>query len=214
MTEQWVIKSGDAVVFGPAPWNGAAFSHQLGLLGWSVSLGGEPGAWRSPTVEAFTVEEGAEAPELPNEPAAVLPCSVVSEPYDPRYQDRSGPAFSGADDALVATYAVSPRPAEDLRHLRISEVKEEASRRILAVAPDWKQRNLTARAAELALLYPGVKGVDLPEPERAEYLAGQAVWDRIKELRSVSNDIEAWISDPSRTADDLVTMAGAPGWPE
>lgn len=89
-----------------------------------------------------------------------------------------------------------------------NEIRLEARRRILNIAPEWKQANLTARAAELALLYPNVRGEDLPEPERTEYLAGQAIWDLIKTIRAASNAIEA--AEAALTFDEI---RNHPLWP-
>jgi len=67
------------------------------------------------------------------------------------------------------------------------EIKAEAARRIEKVLPDWKQRNLTARAAELAM-----KG-QLTSEEQAEWNAGEIIWDWIKLVRARSDELE---SDP------------------
>ena len=78
-------------------------------------------------------------------------------------------------------------------------VKQEASRRILAICPDWKQRNLTARAAELA-----IKGVDnWTAEEQAEHAAGQAIWDKVKAVRARSNELEAMNPIPVDYSSDV-----------
>ncbi len=65
-------------------------------------------------------------------------------------------------------------------------VKAEAAKRILVVCPEWKQRNLTARAVELA-----IKGAsNWTAEEQAELAAGQAIWDQIKAIRAASNALE------------------------
>lgn len=92
---------------------------------------------------------------------------------------------------------------------RINAVKAEAQRRIYAVAPAWKQANLTARAAELVLLYPGTKGDDLPEPMRTEFREGKSVWDRIKAIRAASGVIEEAVA----MAADPTTVDLSVGWP-
>ncbi|MEM9635159.1 MAG: hypothetical protein AAGA50_27795 [Pseudomonadota bacterium] len=81
---------------------------------------------------------------------------------------------------------VPPAPTAD-------QIKVEAARRILEVAPEWYQRNLTARAAELAM-----KGGDnWTAEEQAEVAEGQAVWDKIKGIRAASNALEAMDPRPS-----------------
>jgi hypothetical protein len=95
--------------------------------------------------------------------------------------------FNKSGDAQARTPELSP-----------DEIKAEAERRILLVCPEWKQRNLTARAAELAL-----KGAANLTPEEAEEVAaGQAIWDTIKAIRLASNTIEAMNPIPENFRDD------------
>lgn len=99
------------------------------------------------------------------------------------------PAAEVPDDAIVLS---APAPlAADL----IARVKAEAGRRINDIAPEYVQRNLTARAAELALTYPGLGFDDLPEPEKTEAAAGRALWVQIKAIRAKSNEIEASVAE-------------------
>lgn len=66
-------------------------------------------------------------------------------------------------------------------------VKEEAYRRIIAICPEWKQRNLTAQAAQLAK-----KGEANWTPEEAAaWAAGEALWSQIAAIRAASDVIEA-----------------------
>lgn len=113
---------------------------------------------------------------------------------------------------------IGPIPLAEVLAERIAAVKAEASRRILSIAPEWMQRNLTARAADLALLYPGTPGDQLPEPERSEYLAGQVVWDCIRAIRQASNQIESALSAAASvdgaTVLDVRAVDTDAGWPE
>lgn len=78
------------------------------------------------------------------------------------------------------------------------DVRAEASRRILAIAPEWRQRNLTAQAAILA-----AKGRDNWTPEdQAAWDAGEAVWVRISALRASSNVLEVMNYIPQDYRDD------------
>lgn len=75
----------------------------------------------------------------------------------------------------------------------VEMVKAEAQRRILNILPEWKQRNLTARAAELA-----IKGqANWTAEETAEHAAGQVIWDQIKLIRTKSDELEAMTPIPS-----------------
>lgn len=68
-----------------------------------------------------------------------------------------------------------------------SMVKREAMRRILAIAPEWKQRNLTAQAAILAK-----KGeANWTTGEQAAWDAGEALWAHIAAIRAASDVLEA-----------------------
>lgn len=77
-------------------------------------------------------------------------------------------------------------------------VKMEAQRRILVILPEWKQRNLTARAAELAM----IGQANWTEEEQAEWDAGQALWNQIKAIRVASDALEAMVPIPHDYQDD------------
>ena len=67
------------------------------------------------------------------------------------------------------------------------QVKAEAERRILALVPAWKQRNLTAQAVILAK-----KGAANWTPEeQAAWDAGEAIWAQVAAIRAASDVIEA-----------------------
>lgn len=79
--------------------------------------------------------------------------------------------------------------------------KEEASRRIAALAPQWKQLNMIARALELER---NDRKKGLAPSEQAEIDAIDAVWAQVKDIRTRSNEIESAVDaiDPaSPTAD-------------
>lgn len=82
----------------------------------------------------------------------------------------------------------------------IAAVKAEAYRRITAICPEWKQRNLTAQASILA-----DKGRDAwTDDETAAWEAGEAIWADIKALRAASDAIEVMDPRPADvTADEL-----------
>jgi hypothetical protein len=78
------------------------------------------------------------------------------------------------------------------------DVKAEASRRILDLCPEWKQRNLTAQAAILA-----AKGRDnWTDEEQAAWDAGEALWEQISTIRAASDQIEAMDPIPQDFTDD------------
>lgn len=78
------------------------------------------------------------------------------------------------------------------------QVKDEAYRRIIAICPEWKQRNLTAQAAILA-----EKGrANWTADELAAWEAGEAIWSEIAEVRTASDTIEAMDPIPLDYTDD------------
>ena len=98
-------------------------------------------------------------------------------------------AIKARCDEIAATVAADPAP-----------IKAEAMRRILAIVPEWKQRNLTARAAELLLI--GEANWSIEEQAEADDM--QAVWDQVCAIRAASDAIEAMDPrPPDITADAL-----------
>lgn len=77
-------------------------------------------------------------------------------------------------------------------------VKQEAGRRILAIAPEWQQRNMLARVAELLR----IGEANLNAAEQAELAAIEAIWTTIKGLRAKSNALEAINPIPLDYTDD------------
>lgn len=77
-------------------------------------------------------------------------------------------------------------------------VKSEAARRIEAIAPGWKQRNLTARAVEMIAQGKAAWTAS----DRAEWGAGMAIWERIKAVRAASDGLEALGPIPEDYTDD------------
>jgi len=104
----------------------------------------------------------------------------------------------GPDGTLTI---IDGRTLAEAQASRIAGIKAEARDRILAVCPEWRQANLTARAAEMALA-----GGPQTSAERAEVAAGRALWDQIKAIRAASNDAEAAVlAATSNAAADMVT---------
>lgn len=72
---------------------------------------------------------------------------------------------------------------------RVPDIKAEAARRILSVMPDWKQRNLTARAAELVEAM--ATGGSLTPEDEQERQQIKAIWAWVKAVRAESDRLEA-----------------------
>jgi hypothetical protein len=77
-------------------------------------------------------------------------------------------------------------------------VKNEAYRRIVVIVPEWKQRNLTAQAAQLA-----EKGrANWTAEELAAWNSGQVIWDQVAAIRAKSDALEAMSPIPVDYKDD------------
>jgi len=86
-----------------------------------------------------------------------------------------------------------------------AQVKAEAMRRILDIAPEWKQRNLTAQAAILAK-----KGeANWTAEEQSAWDAGEEIWYKILQIRAASDQIEALDPIPQDFAESDIW----PVWP-
>lgn len=98
----------------------------------------------------------------------------------------------------VIGYQVEDKPDLDQTPQNIGLVKAEAYRRIVTLCPEWKQRNLTAQAAQLAK-----KGeANWTEAEGAAWAAGEALWAQIAGIRAASDTLEAMSPIPVDFADD------------
>ncbi len=169
-SDLWVIVSGDAVVYGPLAWCPYAFSHQLGLLGWSVSLGTVPSDWHSPSA----VEVGCDGPGWPETPAAILPCIVTCPPFDPDYRARSVPTFAIGDDVVTARYGVEDRLLAEVQTEAAARINREAgaTRALYVTVATGQEGTYTAKERE-ARAY----AMDpAPDPVRYPYLSAEAAF--------------------------------------
>lgn len=84
-------------------------------------------------------------------------------------------------------------------------VKSEASRVILDLLPDWKQRNFIARGTEL--IRKVQLGGTLTQGELDEETAMQALWTKVKAVRAKSDELEALSPIPTDYAAQLAAAA-------
>jgi len=102
--------------------------------------------------------------------------------------------FAAITDAGGIAPYVPPTPAP----ITAQQVKDEAYRRIIAICPEWKQRNLTAQAAILA-----EKGrANWTAEELAAWEDGEAIWAQIAAVRAASDVLEAMDPIPDDYIDD------------
>lgn len=75
---------------------------------------------------------------------------------------------------------------------KLAAIRAEAKQRIEARYPDWLQRNMTARSAELIDIRATVGS--LTAEEEAERQGIKAIWTAIKSVRAASNAAEAQVT--------------------
>lgn len=97
-----------------------------------------------------------------------------------------------ASNQVAAYEPPAPEP------VTVGQVKAEARRRIIAICPEWKQRNLTAQAAILAKKGPE----NWTAEEQAAWDAGEALWTQIAAIRAKSDQIEVMDPIPQDYRDD------------
>lgn len=80
----------------------------------------------------------------------------------------------------------------EAKDLKIAEAKAEAHKRIVAIIPEWKQRNYTARAVQLLRAQ---DAAPLTVPEITELDAIENIFtNQVKPIRDASDVIEAEIN--------------------
>lgn len=93
----------------------------------------------------------------------------------------------GVDLPADALDQPPPPPVEAV----VRNIKAEAQRRIYAIAPAWMQANLTARSAELLRIR--IENGSWTAEEAAEVQAIEGVWDKAKQIRAYSNELEGLV---------------------
>lgn len=78
------------------------------------------------------------------------------------------------------------------------EVKVEAYRRILQIAPEWRQRNMIARSVELL----SIGKENWSQEQIDEHNSIELIWSTIKKIRERSNMIEVMDSIPEDFRED------------
>lgn len=107
-----------------------------------------------------------------------------------------------SDGSWSFKWVVTDKTVEELtqdHESTILQIKSEANRRITALCPEWKQRNLLAQATQLVN-----KGeLNWTQEERAAWSAGEALWVQISRIRDASNTLEAMNPIPENFTDDI-----------
>jgi hypothetical protein len=101
-------------------------------------------------------------------------------------------------DLITKEGGIAPYDPPEPDPITSQNVKAEAYRRIIAICPEWKQRNLTAQAVLLT-----EKGrANWTVEEQAAWDAGEAIWTQIAAIRAASDVLEAIDPIPTDYMDD------------
>ncbi len=118
----------------------------------------------------------------------IVAAKINKPPINPRMQMHGQYATIVRANRVDYNYSVVEIPTEVIRQNLIAESKQEAEKRILAIAPIWKQINAI---------------VD-PDPE---------ITAKVKAVRDASNVLEAEIKSMDRDALSILNIEGWDGWP-
>lgn len=136
----------------------------------------------------------------------------VTDAKIPASKRATGPAaftFDPASETVAEAFPTETVPIGEVRGGLVARVKADAGARIVAIAPEWKQRNLTAQAVILA-----EKGrANWTPGELAAWEAGEALWTRIAAIRAASDRIEQAIAAATSHGAAQAAYDGAE-WPE
>ena len=125
--------------------------------------------------------------------------------------------FTKSGESIVSWFSASPRPTDDeilaavlpaLKSRAAAAIKAEASTRILAIAPLWKQNNLSARFAELTAKRIDQYPIPLSQAEQDEYASIKASGQYLLSIRTASNSMEVECAALSTVADVEAYMVG------
>jgi len=110
---------------------------------------------------------------------------------------------------VLITRTPTEKTLDAAKAARIGDINEEAGARIIAIMPEYKQRNALALGLEMATTY-GANPAYWPSAEQAIYAATSANWATIKSIRDASNiAVEAVTAAASNADVRAVTVA----WP-
>ncbi len=142
-------------------------------------------------VRVQTFPDGEEPPALAVNKGAWLPIVEETAGFDPATQVQEPVTATIEAERVVMAAPVRDKTGDEIEAMRaekVAAIKAQASQRILALYPAWRQANMTARAIELISLR--MDG-DLSEGETAEQDGLRAAFAAIKAIRQISNELEA-----------------------
>lgn len=138
---------------------------------------------------------------------SALPKHSITAETD-RPPSATGSTYVLIDDVWTQQWSVPID--EQLRAQIVAQIKQAASDHILAVLPEWKQANMTARAVELAEIR---ESREMTAEESAEHQALHAAWAWVRSVRTASDVAEADVAAMDRAQLEAWTMPALPEWP-
>lgn len=146
------------------------------------------------------IVEHFNADEKPPDPAG-KPRRIVPKVRRPR------PDIDGATQTVEPTeritakqhvfdWVVADRPVAAAKAALVTKIKAVAQQKIIAIAPEWRQRNLLVQAAKLLK-----KGESSWTPDdTAAWNAGDVIWQQIAAIRAAGDVGEAAVNAATTTA--------------
>lgn len=131
-------------------------------------------------------------PDADKMPAGETYIEITKEQQDRYFQD---PTTCRVQNGAFVDNYVDPNLESMLEEGRIQTIKQEAATRILAIAPEWKQRNMLARSIELHEIM--TTGGTLSPEQQTELDQIRAIWSHIKSIREQSDQAEISGTDPT-----------------
>ncbi|MBO6755759.1 MAG: hypothetical protein JJ902_05500 [Roseibium sp.] len=116
-----------------------------------------------------------------------------------------------ADEHAQYLIDTSPPALVDVQADAVTKIKADAEARILAIMPEFKQRNTLALAAE-AITTHGPDPTLWPQDLQDANTVATAAWTAIKAIRAHSDALEIQIAAAGTPA-DVDTILANPGWP-
>jgi hypothetical protein len=103
------------------------------------------------------------------------------------------------DGTYARSYNLDGTPEPDPEPT-VNQIKAEAGKRIVAICPEWKQRNYIATDLTYTkIIQDGGTLTTEQESDRAEI---ESVWESIQSIRTKSDEIEAMTPIPADFKDD------------
>lgn len=153
---------------------------------YAVVKAGEITGYRStaPNVDQSTLAEGK---------PRILPVEVENEEFDPITEVRTGPEMIVESIRVRKVYTVRDKSEDEIAAMKaakVSAIKAEAQKRILAIMPAYQQTNWLAKGMEMSMVH-GPDPASWPVEQQQAANVVLTKWAQIEAIRARSNEVEA-----------------------